>query len=56
MKAKSWKKKIMTVPRDKVMKILAAVGLVGVGTALFVKRDKVKGAVQKIKNKVKRVG
>ena len=56
MNFKTWKKKLFSMPKDKVMKVLAAVGVVGVGTTLFVKRDKVKEAVNKLKNKIKKVG
>ena len=45
----SWVKKWKNLPKDKLMKALTAVGVVGVGTALFVKRDKFKNVVNKIK-------
>jgi hypothetical protein len=36
------------------MKVLAAVGVVGATTFIFIKREKIKEAAEKIKNKFKK--
>jgi hypothetical protein len=54
MNFKKLKRIFFSYPRNNIMKVLAAVGVVGATTFIFIKREKIREAAEKIKNKIKK--
>jgi hypothetical protein len=54
MNFKKLKRLLFSYPRNNVMKVLAAFGVVGASTFIFIKREKIKEAAEKIKNIIKK--